>query len=74
MVMVDAVPEMMEVHDRMPVILRPEDHEAWLHAPTDEALKLVAQYPADQLVVDHTTELWYAGRTARPLQTSATLL
>lgn len=74
MVMVDAVPEMMEVHDRMPVILRPEDHDAWLHAPTDEALQLVAQYPADQLIVDHTTELWYAGRTARPLQAPATLL
>lgn len=74
MVMVDAVPEMMEVHDRMPVILRPEDHDAWLHAPPDEALQLVAQYPADQLVVDPTTELWYAGRTANPSEASVTLL
>lgn len=74
MVMVDAVPEMMEIHDRMPVILRPEDHDAWLRAPTDEAMQLVAQYPADQLIVDHTAELWYAGRTAKPSLGSATLL
>jgi len=75
MVMVDAVPEMLEVHDRMPVILHPEDHEAWLHAPAEEAMKLVTQYPADRLVIDHTPELWYAGRTRKnAARTAATLL
>ncbi|MBB5708627.1 putative SOS response-associated peptidase YedK [Sphingopyxis panaciterrulae] len=38
--MVDATTELFDIHDRMPVILRPEDHEAWLHASADEALTL----------------------------------
>lgn len=62
MVMVDAVPEMLEIHDRMPVILHPEDHAAWLRAPPEKALKLVAQYPADRLAIEHTGELWNVGR------------
>ncbi len=66
MVMVDAVPEMLDIHDRMPVILRPEDHDIWLHSPAEEAVKLVRQYPADRLVIDHTREPWYAGRKASP--------
>ena len=75
MVMVDAVSEMLEVHDRMPVILHPEDHEAWLHAPAEEAMELVTQYPSDRLVIDHTPELWYAGRTRKDAApTAATLL
>jgi putative SOS response-associated peptidase YedK len=75
MVMVDAVPEMIEIHDRMPVILSPEDHEAWLHAPAEEALKLVRQYPAERLLINHTAEPWHAGRAKKePAPTSATLL
>jgi putative SOS response-associated peptidase YedK len=62
MVMVDAVPEMMSIHDRMPVILHPEDHDAWMQAPAERAMELVAQYPADQLVAEHTDEPWYAAR------------
>lgn len=62
MVMVDAVPQMMEIHDRMPVILHPADHDAWLNAPAERAMALVAQYPADRLDVRPTDELWYAGR------------
>ena len=65
MVMVDAVPEMLEIHDRMPVILHPDDHAAWLHAPPEDAMKLVAQYPADQLAIEHTDELWSAGRQGK---------
>lgn len=60
MVMVDAVPEMIEIHDRMPVILQPADHERWLMAPADEAMALVTQYPAEQLVADRTAEPWTA--------------
>lgn len=63
MVMVDAVEAMMEIHDRMPVILHPQDHDSWLRAPPEEAMKLVTQYPADQLVVDRTDEPWSARKT-----------
>ena len=62
MVMVDAVPEMMEIHDRMPVILHPEDWDRWLHSEAEEAMELVKQYPADQLVVEPTDELWVPKR------------
>jgi hypothetical protein len=38
-------------------------------------MKLVTQYPADRLVIDHTPELWYAGRTRKnAARTAATLL
>src|SRR3546814_5460263 len=36
MVMVDAVEAMMEIHDRMPVILHPQDHDSWLRARSEE--------------------------------------
>ena len=62
MVMVDAVPEMMEIHDRMPVILRPSDLDTWLHAPAEEVLDLVKQYSSKQLVVEPTDELWVPKR------------
>lgn len=61
MVMVDAVPEMIEIHDRMPVILRAEDHDQWLRAPANEAMELVTQYPASSLVVQRTSDPWSAG-------------
>lgn len=62
MVMVDAVPEMMEIHDRMPVILHPDDWDSWLHAETDQALELVKQYPANQLIIEPTDEPWVPKR------------
>jgi putative SOS response-associated peptidase YedK len=57
-VMVDATEELLDIHDRMPVILRPEDHETWLHAPADEAFELVRKYPGDRLVVQHSSDPW----------------
>lgn len=57
-VMVDATEELFDIHDRMPVILHPEDHDAWLNAPAEEAMKLVTQYPADRLVVERTDVPW----------------
>jgi putative SOS response-associated peptidase YedK len=47
-------PLLAEVHDRMPVIVAPENWPAWLgEAPADpEKLKaLLAPYPADDMVV-----------------------
>lgn len=57
-VMVDATEELFDIHDRMPVILHPDEHEAWLRAPPEEAISLVRQYPASRLVVDRTAEPW----------------
>ncbi|KTE15582.1 SOS response-associated peptidase [Sphingopyxis sp. H115] len=57
-VMVDATDELLDIHDRMPVILHPEEHEIWLRAPAEEAIKLVRKYPGDRLVADHTNDPW----------------
>lgn len=59
--MVDATHELWDIHDRMPVILQPEDHAAWLTAPTDDALGLLRKYPADQLAVERTDVAWVRG-------------
>ena len=57
-VMCDANAAFVDIHDRMPVILEAGDHDVWLHADADEALKLVRPYAAEQLRVDRTSELW----------------
>ena len=40
-----------EIHDRMPVILLPEDYETWLQdsAPEQTLQQLLAPYPADKM-------------------------
>lgn len=62
-VMVDANDELMEIHDRMPVILHARDHDTWLNAPPEEAMKLVQKYPASKIAVERTDELWARKRT-----------
>ena len=63
MVMVDGCEQMSDVHDRMPVILRPEHWDLWLQGEADEALALV-QTCDDTLVVDRTPELWFKRKAA----------
>jgi Uncharacterized conserved protein len=41
----------------MPVILHPDEHDAWLNCPAEEALALVREYPASKLNVARTTDL-----------------
>jgi putative SOS response-associated peptidase YedK len=36
---------MLPVHDRMPVIISPDNYEAWLSGEADDALDLVRPYP-----------------------------
>jgi putative SOS response-associated peptidase YedK len=74
MVMVDAVPEMMDIHDRMPVILHAADWDRWLHAEAEEAMALVTQYPADRLIVEHTAERWSMGGGKVKSASSPTML
>jgi Uncharacterized conserved protein len=58
-VMVDATEELFDIHDRMPVILHPDEHDAWLNCPAEDALALLRKYPASRLVFDRTTEPWF---------------
>lgn len=74
-VMVDATEELLDIHDRMPVILHPQDYDAWLRAPAEEAFKLVRQYPGDRLVAEHTSDPWFArAKKSEPPSDVPTLL
>jgi putative SOS response-associated peptidase YedK len=57
MVMVDGCKQMADVHDRMPVILRPEQYEQWTEGSVEDALALV-QTCNDMLAVDRSVVRW----------------
>ena len=57
MVMVDSCAQMAEVHDRMPVVLKPEQWEQWTKAPADEAFDLIQTW-CDELAIERTDVRW----------------
>lgn len=61
MVMTEACKATAEVHDRMPVILTPDDQERWLLGTTSEAIELCQPY-AGQLAIERTVEPWVRRR------------
>jgi len=66
MVMVDGCEQMSAVHDRMPVVLRPENWRPWIEGSPEEAFAL-CQTCSDDLVVDRTQEPWAQPRSATRL-------
>lgn len=58
MVMVAGCAQMADVHDRMPVILRPHEWAQWTDGTPSEAMELV-QTCIDPLAIDRTTEPWF---------------
>lgn len=47
------------IHDRMPVLLNPEDYETWLHGTFDDAVALQDRvYPSELITIDRTLEPW----------------
>ena len=44
-------PLIASIHDRMPAILRAQDHEAWLHGTPEEAAACLAPYPAENITM-----------------------
>jgi len=40
---------MLPVHDRMPVVVSPNDYAAWLTGEANDALDLVKPYPSDEM-------------------------
>lgn len=59
MVMVDGCPQMAEVHDRMPVILRPDHWVRWMAGAPTDAFPLCETWLGD-LAIDRTAALWAA--------------
>jgi len=64
MVMTEACIGMGDIHDRMPVILAPGDHAAWLAGPPEEALALCRPF-AGALRIERTGEPWAGSRQPR---------
>ena len=57
MVMVDGSPQMSDVHDRMPVILLPDQRDQWLQGSVNDALTLVRTYEGE-LAVQRSGDFW----------------
>jgi len=60
MVMTDASPQMQDVHDRMPVILAPDDWARWTGPAAGDAMALVRTWPGE-LAVERTDARWAGG-------------
>ena len=58
-VMTDNAPELIDIHDRSPVILDPEDWDTWLHAPLEELYQFDQPYPGERLIVERTSMPWF---------------
>ncbi|MCL9983317.1 MAG: SOS response-associated peptidase [Erythrobacter sp.] len=54
-----------QVHERMPVLLAPEDQSQWLGGSPQDALALCRAWPGD-LVIDRTDQPWAKGAAHQP--------
>ena len=54
--------ELATIHDRMPVIIAPEDYETWLTGEVEDAVQLVRPAPDGSFVMEPTT----IGRASAP--------
>ncbi len=61
MVMTEACVHLAGLHERMPVILAPEDQRQWLEGTPEEAFSLCRTWPGE-MVVDRTPEPWIRRR------------
>ena len=68
MVMVDACDQMIDVHDRMPVILAREDWESWTDGDPAEAFALCRKWDLE-LLVERSGERWAGGSGGAPPRT-----
>lgn len=57
-VMTGNAPELAHIHDRSPVILKPEEWETWLTAPLEELVQFDRPYPAQKMTIEATDTPW----------------
>ncbi len=62
MVMTDACVQIGPVHGRMPVILRPGQHETWLSGSPQEAFEMCLPY-AGAIIAERTDQPWAARKS-----------
>nr|WP_230206705.1 SOS response-associated peptidase family protein [Novosphingobium sp. Gsoil 351] len=68
MVMTEACIHVADVHDRMPVILRPQDWRDWLDGAPDDAAMLCRPYP-DLMVKEQTSVPWVKRTSSQAVNT-----
>lgn len=57
--MTDANEAIAPVHNRMPVLLMPDDYDGWLHGSFDNALRFQSRvFPADLIKMERNSEPW----------------
>jgi putative SOS response-associated peptidase YedK len=58
-VMTDCNEAIRPVHDRMPVLLQPDEYDHWLHGSFDDVLAFRNRcFPDDLIEINRTSELW----------------
>lgn len=57
-VMTDAAPELMQIHDRAPVLLAQNDWETWLNAPLEDVYHFDRPWPPAEMAIDRTSDPW----------------
>jgi putative SOS response-associated peptidase YedK len=66
MVMTDSAgTDAAQVHERMPVLLAPEDQSQWLSGSPQDALALCRAWPG-ALAIDRTDQPWAKGAAHQP--------
>ncbi|WP_010339431.1 SOS response-associated peptidase family protein [Sphingobium yanoikuyae] len=62
--MTDCNEAIRPVHDRMPVLLMPEEYDRWLNGSFEEALtSQERRFPDDLIEIKRTSELWVKRRS-----------
>jgi putative SOS response-associated peptidase YedK len=57
--MADCNEAIRPVHDRMPILLLPDDHDRWLHGTMDDVLAFQFRCFLDELIeMERTSEPW----------------
>lgn len=65
--MTDANEAVSLVHDRMPVILQPDEHDAWLHGTIDDVIAFQHRtFPPELIAMERTQDPWIRRSSAAP--------
>jgi putative SOS response-associated peptidase YedK len=71
-VMTDCNEAIRPVHDRMPVLLQPDEYGAWLNGTFDDALAFQERcYPDELIEMTRTDELWVKRKAPPPAEERA---
>jgi putative SOS response-associated peptidase YedK len=64
-VMTDCNEAIRPIHNRMPVLLQPDEYDTWLRGSFEDVVALQERcFPDDLIQIDRTPELWFKRREA----------